>query len=120
MVFGAFGVVSPAVMAWIDELADMGANRCWKRRGARNALEARGLIKRIATKTLGIVAVRENARLKLDRLGVAFGDSGNSDARRAANDRFGFDEMNNARRRMHRQQRGQRFYGSRAHRACSA
>ena len=61
-----------------------------------------------------------DSRLKLDRLGVAFGDSGNSDARRAANDRFGFDEMNNARRRMHRQQRGQRFYGSRAHRACSA
>ena len=49
------------------------------------------------TPSFGIVAVRQNARLKLDRLGVAFGESGQTDGRRAA-DRFTYDEMNNMRR----------------------
>ena len=97
----------------------MGAARCWKDLGSRSVQEARGLIKHIATQTLGIVAVRQNARLKLDRLGVAFGESGQTDGRRAA-DRFTYDEMNNMRRCRYRQFRAQRFNGPRAHRACAS
>ena len=118
-VFGACGEVSPAVTAWIDELANMGAERGWREMGARDVLEARRLIKHAATMTLGIVAVRGNARLKLDRLGVAFGEAEGADERRA-NDRFGFDEMNRARRCQFRRRRAQRFNGPRAHSACSA
>ena len=90
-VFGACGEVSPAVSTWINHLANMGAARCWKDLGSRSVQEARGLIKHIATQTLGIVAVHQNARLKLDRLGVAFGESGQTDGRRAA-DRFTYDD----------------------------
>ena len=66
-----------------------------------------------------LVAVRGNARLKIDRLGVAFGEAEGADARRAT-DRFGFDEMNRARRCQFRRRRAQRFNGPRAHSACSA
>ena len=62
---------------------------------------------------------RGNARLKLDRLGVAFGEAEGADERRAT-DRFGFDEMNRARRCQFRRRRAQRFNGPRAHSACSA
>ena len=79
----------------------------------------RKIIKHAATVTLGIVAVRGNARLKLDRLGVAFGEAEGADERRA-NDRFGFDEMNRARRCQFRRRRAQRFNGPRAHRTCGA
>ena len=56
---------------------------------------------------------------KLDRLGVVFGESGQTDGRRAA-DRFTYDEMNNMRRCRYRQFRAQRFNGPRAHRACAS
>ncbi len=78
-------------------------------------LEARGLIKELARKTLGIVAVRENARLKLDRLGVVFGSEGGATERRA-NDRFNFDEQRRFRRELGGHRRSQRFNGWRAER----
>ena len=93
----------------------MGAARGWREMGARDVLEARRLIKHAATMTLGSVAVRGNARLKLDRLGVAFGEAEGADERRA-NDRFGFDE----RRCQFRRRRAQRFNGPQAHRTCGA
>ena len=91
----------------------MGAERSWKRMGARNVLEAKGLIK--AMETLGVAAVRENARLKLDRLGVVFGSEGGA-AERRAQDRFNFDEQRRFRRELGGHRRSQRFNGWRAER----
>ena len=112
-VFGAAGEASQAVLDWVDLLANMGAERSWKRMGARTAIEAKGLIRAQALKTLGIVAVRENARLKLDRLGVLFGSEGGA-AERRATDRFAFDEQRRFRRELGGHRRSQRFNGWRA------
>ena len=89
--------------------------RTWKLMGARNVLEAKGLIKAMARKTLGVAAVRENARLKLDRLGVVFGSEGGA-AERRAQDRFNFDEQRRFRRELGGHRRSQRFNGWRAER----
>ena len=65
--------------------------------------------------TLGVAAVRENARLKLDRLGVVFGSEGGA-AERRAQDRFNFDEQRRFRRELGGHRRSQRFNGWRAER----
>ena len=70
-VFGAVGESSPDVAEFIKDLAVLGAERKWRRMGARNIREARGLIKGLALQAIGIAAVRSAARCKLDRAAEA-------------------------------------------------
>ena len=114
-VFGAAGELSPDLMEFISELARMGAAKSWRRMGARNVLEARNLIARMALETLGIAAVRANARCKLDRAAAAFGGLEGSAARRRS-DRYNYEEQQRFRRNLDGHRRTQRFNGWRAHR----
>ena len=83
--------------------------------GARNVLEARSLIAKMALETLGIAAVRANARCKLDRAAAAFGGLEGSAARRRS-DRYNYEEQQRFRRNLDGHRRAQRFDGWRAHR----
>ena len=83
--------------------------------GARNVLEARGLIKKMALETLGIAAVRANARCKLDRAAAALGGLEGSAARRRS-DRYNYEEQQRFSRNLDGHRRAQRFDGWRARR----
>ena len=93
----------------------MGAARSWRQMGARNVLEARGLIKKMALETLGIAAVRANARCKLDRAAAALGGLEGSAARRRS-DRYNYEEQQRFSRNLDGHRRAQRFDGWRARR----
>ena len=114
-VFGANGEASDDIHAWVEELARMGAHRRWRQMGARSMQEAKGLIKKIAIETLGIEAVRGNAKCKLDRLGVALdGGAWRKDgAARRREARFHRWEQQDARRRFDGYRRANRFAGHR-------
>ena len=113
--FGASGECSPDVEEFIKELGAMGASRCWRRMGARNAIEARGLIVKMAREAIGVEIVRGNARCKLDKLGAAMAGREASAAYRRE-DRFGYDEQRRFRRNLDGHRRARRFDGHRAHR----
>ena len=83
--------------------------------GARSVLEARGLLKKMALETLGIAAVRANARCKLDRAATALGGDEGSEARRRT-DRYNYEEQQRFRRNLEGHRRNQRFNGWRANR----
>ena len=114
-VFGAVGESSPDVAEFIKDLADLGAERKWRRMGARNIREARGLIKGLALQAIGIAAVRSAARCKLDRLATALGNDEGSAAQRRA-ERFNYDEQRRYRRNLQGHRRARRFDGPRARR----
>ena len=69
----------------------------------------------MALETLGIAAVRSNARCKLDRASAAFGGREGSAARRRS-DRYNYEEQQRFRRNLEGHRRTQRFDGWRAHR----
>ena len=87
----------------------------WREMGARSVLEARGLLKKMALETLGIAAVRANARCKLDRAALALGGNEGSEARRRT-DRYNYEEQRRFRRNLEGHRRNQRFNGWRANR----
>ena len=68
LVFGAFGETSDGVETLLHGLADAGAQRHWRRMKARRPEEAQGAIAWLLRRRWGITAIRENARLTLDRL----------------------------------------------------
>ena len=77
LVFGAYGETSDGVELLLGELAEAGAERHWRRMKARRVNEAKGALAWLLRRRWGINAVRENARLVLDRLQYV-----NSDTRR--------------------------------------
>ena len=114
-VFGAAGELSPDLMQFVADAAEMGAAKSWREMGARSVLEARGLLKKMALETLGIAAVRANARCKLDRAATALGGDEGSEARRRT-DRYNYEEQQRFRRNLEGHRRNQRFNGWRANR----
>ena len=77
LVFGAFGETSDGVEVLLGQLAEAGAERHWRRMKARRIDDAKGALAWLLRRRWGITAVRENARLVLDRLQFV-----NSDVRR--------------------------------------
>ena len=83
LVVGSYGEASKDLLNLMHEIAKVGATRCWRDMGARDALEGYTRLRR----RLGITAVRARARMLVNRVNrVLDGPSGRLAAeRRAAN-----------------------------------
>ncbi len=68
LVFGAWGEASPDVERLLTVFATRGADRHWREMGSTNALEARGVLAWLLRRRWAMVALRENACLKLERM----------------------------------------------------
>ena len=68
LVFGAWGEGSPEVDRLIGMLAHVGSRRHWRSMQARSADEAQGALAWMLRRRWALTALRENARLKLERL----------------------------------------------------
>ena len=68
LVFGAYGEVNEGVETLLSQLAELGAKRHWRRMKATNHEVAKGAIAWLLRRRWGMTALRENARLTLDRL----------------------------------------------------
>ena len=85
LVFGARGESSKDVARLIKLTATIAAERRWRELGARSVGDARNAIMHSVRRSLGIVAVREAAKLKRERLGIVLGNgSAASERRRGA------------------------------------
>jgi len=80
---GPRGEISKDFESFIGRLAEVGAERIWKRMGARSIDEAKGVIKVRLTRTIGITGFRGYARLVMDRLGTVLGNGKRAAERRA-------------------------------------
>ena len=83
LVFGAWGEASRDVELLLSMLARLGAETHWRRSGCRDADEARGTIAWLLRRRWALTALRENARLKLERLEHAGRGAAAAAARRA-------------------------------------
>ena len=88
LVVGAFAEGSSHLHHLIDQYANTAANRLWRGMGARNAMEARNILRQDARRHLGVEMARGNARHKMDRLSKCQGnpEQGNANHQRS---RFG-------------------------------
>ena len=68
LVFGSWGEGSPDVDRLIGILADTGARRHWRAMRADSAAEAKGALAWLLRRRWALTALRENARLTLERL----------------------------------------------------
>ena len=85
LVFGAFGETSEGVETLVHALAEAGAERHWRRMKAKKKETAKGALAWLLRRRWGMMAVRENARLTLDRLAfVGGGGRASSQARSMA------------------------------------
>ena len=91
----------------------MGAERKWRKMGARDVREAKGIIVGMARQAIGIAAVRSAARCKLDRLAEIDADE-EGGAAHWRHQRFNYDEQRRYRRTLAGHRRAQRFSGPRA------
>ena len=74
LVFGAYGETGgdkSGAEVLLRKLAGVGANRPWRRMKASNEKEAKGALAWLLRRRWGMMAIRENARLTLDRLAYA-------------------------------------------------
>jgi len=84
LVFGAWGEGSPAVDRLIGLFAECGAGRHYRRMQARSPHEAKGALAWLLRRRWAITALRENARLKLERLEFVGPGAASAAARQAA------------------------------------
>ena len=85
LVFGAFGETSPDVERLLSACCQAGATRHWREMRLATPAEARGILAWMLRVRWGMTAVREAARLKLERLEfVGNGAAAASDRRLAA------------------------------------
>ena len=84
LVFGAFGETNDEVERLMHVLAEAGAEKHWRRMKARSAEEAKGAFAWLLRRRWGITALRENARLRLDRLQYLGAGARGGDQRAAA------------------------------------
>ena len=68
----------------VRKCGEVTAERTWRKTGARNVYEAKASITEGIYRRLGIAAVLANARMKRERLGIAFGDGASAAATRNA------------------------------------
>ena len=79
LVFGAFGETNDGVEELMSQLAERGAVIHWRRMKAREPDEAVGALAWMLRRRWGITAVRESARLTLERLRFAGANPRSSD-----------------------------------------
>ncbi len=68
LVFGAWAETSPNVEKLLGTLARKGAAHHWRAMGCRDEASAIGVLAWMVRRRWGITALRENARLKIERL----------------------------------------------------
>ena len=68
LVFGAWGEASPAVAKLLTLMSQCGAQRHWRGMRCEDPGSATGTLAWLLRRRWGLTALRENARLKLDRL----------------------------------------------------
>ena len=68
LVFGAWGEASPDVELLLSLAASTGAQRHWRSMGSSDEGTAKGILAWMLRRRWGLTALRENARLKLERL----------------------------------------------------
>ena len=68
LVFGAWGEASPVVSKLLSAMAHAGAQRHWRSMRCDDPPQAVGVMAWLLRRRWGLTALRENARLKLDRL----------------------------------------------------
>ena len=68
IVFGAWGEASPTATKLLSLMSEMGAERHWRGMRCEDSSRARGAIAWMLRRRWGLTALREAARLKLDRL----------------------------------------------------
>ena len=80
LVFGPFGV--SADLKWlVNEMAAAKAENSWRLSGARDVADAKRVFAASIRRTLGVAMVREQSRLKFDRINVMLnGNRGHSAA----------------------------------------
>ena len=64
-VFGVYGETNEATRAEISEMAMVGAAKRWRGMGQTSQVKAYAVLKHSLTRSLGIAAVRANARMRL-------------------------------------------------------
>ena len=86
LAIGPRGEISKDLERLIDVSAKIGAERKWRAMGSRSQREAAAVLKNAMRRRIGVVAVRENARLKRERLAIILSPDGGAAAagRRAA------------------------------------
>ena len=85
IVFGAWGEASPDVDRLIRAFARIGASRHWRTMRTPSPVEAQGVLAWLLRRRWAMTALRENARLKLERMEfVGRGAAAAADRRRAA------------------------------------
>ena len=84
LVFGAWGEASPDTELLLSHVAATGAERHWRSMGCPDPLQARGALAWLLRRRWGMTALRENARLKLERLEFVGRGVAAAVARRAA------------------------------------
>jgi len=81
---GPRGEMSCDAHSLVDTIASKASERKWRRMGARNPIEAKAIVKNFVTRKVGITAVRANAALIADRLGLLQYDGPAASRRRTA------------------------------------
>jgi hypothetical protein len=82
LVIGPRAETSKDVERFIDKCSEIGAERRWRRMGARSQVEAKAYIKFAMRRSIGVVAARANAKLVRERLGICLGRDGTTGANR--------------------------------------
>ena len=82
LVFGPRGEVSKDVERLIRKAAEVGAERRWRLMGARSQQEARAALLFMMRRSIGITAVRANAKMMRERLGLVLGNGAAASKRR--------------------------------------
>jgi hypothetical protein len=75
LVIGPRGEGSPDLHQLIKEMAMITGERKWQCLGARGVVDAQGYFKQKIRRDIGIAAVRANAVLKRERIGMVHGDA---------------------------------------------
>ena len=84
LVIGPRGECSADLHELVRKCGEVTAERTWRKTGARNVSEAKASITEGMYRRLGIAAVLANARMKRERLGIAFSDGARVAATRNA------------------------------------
>ena len=84
LICGSFGEASDDLHALATLIAETAAHRHWRGMGCTDQAGALSHCYTYVRRTLGIAICRSHARLKLSRLGNAFGDAAGAASRRAA------------------------------------
>ena len=87
LVIGPRGEASKHVHGLVHSLAEIAAEKTWKEMGATSITLARDVWEYKMVRQLGILCVRENAKLIRERLAMQFGDWASAASRRTAAER---------------------------------